>query len=267
MTNSVSPAFKKALLKLIRKPTLGLEMLNEYWPNIEKQILKQRKRLSKPIKSDDPIRLRDDLLGPIARSSDETIHTRALAYLFNPVGAHGLRKHALATFLAKLPRGTGATYFRNLLLQKRTHANVYAEYKHIGRNDIRIKLRAKKNVALIVIENKIEAKPSINQLPSYEQEARKWCKKNKKARLLLVYLAPSKNRQPNSGSDRWVNLSYLELAAALRKVWLENPRAAGRAWLGLYIATITREVLGIDINRLQDTPLDQIETYLGKAAQ
>jgi hypothetical protein len=118
--------------------------------------------------------------------------------------------------------------------------------RSLARCDIWITLQARKKAALIVIENKIAAREGAGQLGWYEREARKWCKKHK-GRSLLVWLAPEKR----NASDGWANLSYLELASALRKAWRRNLRAVGRPWLGLYIAAITSGVLGIDINRRQ----------------
>ncbi len=271
---AVSRAYISALLKMVRQPSLMLSRLNEHWPALAKQILKQRQTLSNEIAVDDPIRFRVGLLSPIKRISDETIHTRALAYLLNPSEEHGLGKHVLAAILTKLPRRQGAAKLAALLRQKRTRVDVFPEYRYsiegsstrsVAQNDIRIEMRTNNNAALIVIENKIDAPEGEGQLGWYETEARKWCKKNK-GRSLLVYLAPEKRESKPEG-DQWLSLSYLDLASALRDVWRRSRSAACHAWLGLYISAITRGVLGIDINRLQDTTIEEIEAYLGRARQ
>ena len=249
-----------------------LSRLNEHWPALEKQILKQRQTLSNEIAEDDPIRLPVDLLSPIKRISDETIHTRALAYLLNPSEEHGLGKNVLAAIFAKLPRRRGAAKLAVLLRQKRTRVDVFPEYRYsiegapsrsAARNDIRIEMHNNNNAAVIVIENKIDAPEGEGQLGWYDSEACKWCKKHK-GRSLLVYLGREK-RQTKQDDDQWLSLTYLDLASALRDVWRRSRSAPGRAWLGLYISAITRGVLGIDINRLQDTTIKEIEAYLGKA--
>jgi len=59
-------------------------------------------------------------------------------------------------------------------------------------------------------------------------------------------------------------LSYLDLASALRNAWARNRGAAGSEWLALYITSITRGVLGIDIARRGGASVQDIETYLGR---
>jgi hypothetical protein len=99
-------------------------------------------------------------------------------------------------------------------------------------------------------------------LPSYEKKANEWFKQNARAKpeQLLVYLTPN-GKEPSS--PKWLRFSYLQMASALRKVWLENQHAAGRQWLSYYITSITRGVLQIDPERLHATPGD-IRTYLGE---
>lgn len=271
---AASRAYTSALLKMVRQPSLMLSGLNEHWSALEKQILKQRRTLSNEIDEDDPIRIPVDLLSPIKRQSDETIHTRALAYLLNPSEEHGLGKDVLAAILTKLPRGKGAAKLAELLRQKRTRVDVFPEYRYsiegsstrsVARNDIRIEMRTNNKAALIVIENKIDAREGEGQLGWYEADARNWRKKNK-GRSLLVYLG-RKKRQTKLDDDQWLSLTYLDLASALRNVWRRRRSrlAPGHAWLGLYISAITRGVLGIDINRLEATTIKNIDTYLGRA--
>ena len=137
-------------------------------------------------------------------------------------------------------------------------------YSNDRRCDIWITFKNRTDNGLIILENKIDAPEGVGQLGSYETKARQWCNKYK-GRCLLVYLTPH-GRQTKLAKDRWVTLSYLDLASALREAWQKTPNAAGRPWLELYIAAITVGVVEIDINRPQDTPLGDIETYLGKAA-
>jgi hypothetical protein len=62
MADAVPHAYLNALLKMIRQPSLPLSRLNEHWPALEKQIVKQRRTLSNQIAKDDPIRSPVDLL-------------------------------------------------------------------------------------------------------------------------------------------------------------------------------------------------------------
>jgi len=244
-----------------------LSRLSEHWPALEKQILEERRIRSDGIARDDPIRVPVDLLSPIKRVSDEIIHTQALAYLLSPSEEHGLGKDVLSAVLMKLPGRRGAAKIAALLNQKRVRVDVFPEYRYsiegsparsADRNDIRIELHSNKNAALIIIENKIEAPEGKGQFRSYEAEARKWCKRNR-GQALLVYLAPDKRER-----DEWLSLTYLDLASALRHVWQRRRSASGHSWLGLYISAITSGVLGININRLQDTTIEEIDAYLGR---
>jgi hypothetical protein len=180
----------------------------------------------------------------------------------------------LAAVIRKLPHGSGASWFLRLLHRVRTNVSVRPEFRYpidrsrtrsVARCDIWITLKNRTYNGLIIIENKIDAPEGGGQLGSYETKARQWCNKYK-GRYLLVYLTPQE-RQTKLAKDRWVTLSYLDLASALREAWQKTPNAAGRPWLELYIAAITCGVVGIDINRPQDTALGVLETYLGKAAR
>jgi hypothetical protein len=267
MVHTVSRHYVDALLKMARQRNVMLSRLSEHWPALEKQILEERRILSDHIARDDPIRVPVDLLSPIKRASDETIHTRALAYLLSPSEEHGLGKDVLSAVLMKLPGRHGAAKIAALLNQKRVRVDVFPEYRYsiegssdrsVARNDIRIELRSNKNAALIIIENKIESPESEGQFYWYAHEARKWCKRNR-GQALLVSLARDKLER-----DEWLSLSYLDLASALRHVWQRRRSAPGHSWLGLYISAITSGVLGININRLRDTTIREIDAYLGR---
>lgn len=272
MRNTVSPTYIRALLKVARQPSLMLDRLIEHWPRLEQQIVEERRRLTAEIPNDDPIRATIDLLGPIRRPSDEVIHTQALAFLLNPYREHGFGTSVMVAMLSKLPRGQGVAQLVALLRQKRTRIQVIPEYRYsiegvqgrsVARCDIWIELHNKNNVGLIVIENKIDAPEGAGQLGWYEAEAQKWCNRYA-GRSVLLYLAPKK-RAAKRRDDRWVSLSYLDMASALRTVWRHHESAPGRAWLGMYISTVTRGVLGMEIDRLQDATLKEIRTYLGEA--
>jgi PD-(D/E)XK nuclease superfamily len=272
MTDAVSPSYKSAILKMVRQRSLELEELQRHWPSLENKLTRQRRRRSDKINPDDPIRLGVDLLSPIGRISDETIHTRALAYLLDPepVIPHGFGKDVLAAILDKLPRGRGASQISKLLRGRRPIVTVTAEYRYreegmpdrsVSRCDIWVTLKSKKHAALIIIENKINALEGPSQLTWYQDKACEWCKNHAPSKSLLLYLTPDGRQPKSSNSSKWLVLSYLDLASALRRAWLQKPKAVGRPWLALYIATITSGILGMDITKLQD---DDIKAYIGK---
>jgi hypothetical protein len=274
MTNAATQAYVNALLKTVRQPTPILAELKKHWDALEQQILSQPEELSSGVSIDDPIRLPVNLLKPIKRILDETAQTRAIAYLLDPSEDHKFGKAALHAVLAKLQRGKGVSQLAALLRQKHTHVTVVPEYRFliegaknrsVARNDIRVETRNGHNAGLIVIENKIDSPEGGDQLSWYEVEARKWHKKNK-GTSLLVYLA-RKKRQTGRNDDQWLSLPYINFASALRDVWLRDRKAPGSAWLGLYISAITRGVLGIDLERPQDTTIAEIEAYIGETTK
>jgi hypothetical protein len=130
-------------------------------------------------------------------------------------------------------------------------------------------LQGGRKAALIVIENKIDAPEGKGQLEEYKKKAEAWCLEHRpkglgSARMLLIFLTPDKrharnaqDQQPSASS--WITLSHLELASALRLVWLKETSAGGREWLRLYIAAILQGPLGLNIDQLG---LGDIQEYV-----
>jgi hypothetical protein len=261
-----SRKYENDLLKLLRKPSRELEALGSHWDGEVERIRHERHRLRNKIQSetpDDPILSETDLFSPIDSAGDERLHTRALAYLLDWRKPHGFGTQILRSVLEAMPHGSGARKVLSLLGHMNDLSFVDAEFLYC---DIWIEIHAESHAALIIIENKVGAPEGQDQLPSYEKKANKWLKRSPRAKseLLLVYLTPD-GKEPSS--PKWLRFSYLQIASALRKVWLESQHAAdrqcGRQWLKLYIASITRGVLQIDPERLHATP-GNIRTYLGE---
>jgi hypothetical protein len=100
-----------------------------------------------------------------------------------------------------------------------------------------------------------------------EKKAHAWTKQNLKAlEPLCVYLTRTDKQKLKEPSVKWLGLTYIELAAALRRAWLENQDAVGREWLALYIASITSGVLEIKGNALGKVAVNEIEEYLWEGA-
>ncbi len=268
MNRRLSNAFRRDLLKLSVAPSWQLDALLPHWPQLEKRIKAKRRQLAANIPADDPIRFPVDLLTPLGCIADETLHTRALAYLLNVEDGHGFGKHVLASVLEKV-RNVAHSKESSKVLALMHHAqaqiSVTPEYRYcvegfrnrsVARCDIWITVQSKKGNALIIIENKIASLEGKGQLGWYQRKANEWCRKNG-GLALLIYLAVE--RTPK---EKWLSLSYLDLASALREAWRKNPNAIGRGWLGLYIASIARGVLKADVqNRPQ---VDAMKAYLGK---
>jgi hypothetical protein len=133
-TRAVSESFKRGLLEVIRMPSYHLAALEPHWSQVEKQIKKTRQELAREIPNDDPIRLPIDLLTPLGRIADETLHTRAIAYLLDNNNEHGFRKDVLSSLLEKvrnIRRGTGASQVLALVHRQRTKISVTPEYRYL----------------------------------------------------------------------------------------------------------------------------------------
>jgi PD-(D/E)XK nuclease superfamily len=263
------------LNRLVRQPSIELEKLLRQWPKALKQFKSERSALLSQIPPQDPLRLSVDLLQSIRCASDETLHTQALAYALDPERGHGFAKGVLVALLKTVsrlyPRAGAARVLRRVEKQNVT-ISVTPEFRFrvegirnrsVARSDIWIEAKVRESAALIVIENKIRAGESQGQLAWYERKVRIWCKQHG-ARYLLIFL--SKDGKPPSSANTypWVAISYLQLAAALRMAWRHNIRSAGAEWLALYIASITKGVLGMDLERWGGVKLADVQTYLGK---
>jgi hypothetical protein len=252
-------SYRADLLSLIRRPTPELQLLKAHWPEAVRRLNNQHRKLRDEIRkqaADDPIFSPVDLLSTIEHALDERLHTKALAYLLDWRKRHGFGKHVLQNILERMPHGSGASKVSTLLRSKSSSVKVDSEFGHC---DIWLEIAVRKRCALIIIENKIEAPEGPSQLERYAKKAKLWQKHHKGA-ILLIYLTPEGD---SASSDKWTSLSYLQLAAALRKTWLEEPNAVGRHWLGLYITTIVHGVLGADPTKLDEIDLSDLATYLG----
>ena len=259
--------YERSLLHFVRRPSRDLQALKLHWPRVQKQIEAERARLRKAIKDDDPIELPLDLLGPLARTLDETTHTRALAFLLDRTRTHGFGTNVLMELIGRCPKSPKTLRILRLA-SCASHIPVEPEFRFrtdfsadrsLARCDIRLEVKGTKANAIVIIENKIRHTESDGQLDWYEKHADKWCDEHHPAEQLLIYLT---RHGDEASSSKWINLSYLDLACALRQVWMRSKNAHGSSWLRLYIATIARGLLQIDTRRA--TP-EQIKTYLGAA--
>ena len=262
--------YVEKLIKLTRQPSRELKALQAKWPPNE--IATEKQGIEERIPDDDPLRLSIDLLTPLRRVRDENIHTLALSFLLKPGASHGFDNAVLNSILAEAGYGTGAGKILRLARQARSKIVVYPEYRYrvegfrnrsLARCDIWIEVRSGKHSALIIIENKIDAPEGKQQLEWYEAQAAKWCK-SQKGKCILIFLTADDRQTKSSAEEKWVCLSYLRLAGALRKVLKANPKAPGCAWLELYIATLMKAVLGFSLNEANyHAPITDIKTYLG----
>lgn len=267
-------AYKEELVRVARKENVWLPALVCNWAGPSHQLDANRKRLIGKIPDpNDPIRHCVNLLSPIGRAMDEGIHTLALAYLMNPdpTYPHGFGKSILVEMLSKFGHCTSAKSILSILLKNNSKVSVVPEYRYkeegirnrsTSRCDIWVEVHSRSKHALFIIENKISSPETSGQLSWYEKRAKRWCKTFQQSVAFLVYLTLDGKAATSSSTQGWHSLSYLSLASALRRVWLEKPRAAGRAWLSLYIAAITGGIMGISMSDPSGYE-HEIELYLG----
>jgi len=193
------------------------------------------------------------------KATDERTHTRALAYLLDK-NSHGYGTSLLQAVL----RSMGDSVASNVAALVKSKRDLIVKVDpEFGYCDLWMEVFAERKAALVIVENKIFALEREGQLLSYERKADRWRERHKGGVVLLVYLS----RKGPPSSDKWITFSYLKLATALRKCWLENKGnkdAVGQAFLHLYISTITRGVLGFEPKQLHKVPLTDVATYLGE---
>jgi hypothetical protein len=272
---SPSAAYLRRLARVVRQPGVELEALQKIWPEARKNFVAKRRKLLASVPEDDPVRLTVDLLHSIKCAADETLHTQALAYALDPMQGHEFGKsiaEALVETIADLRPRAGAARVLRRIRRKNVTLSVRPEYRYrvegyrnrsIARSDIWVEARVRNNSALIIIENKVGAAESKGQLSWYEQKARSWCRKEGHSRCLLIFLTPDGRPARTAKKSRWISISYLQLAAALRIAWRRTRSSAGHGWLGLYIASITRGLLGMQPEEWDSVSLSDIQTYLG----
>ena len=254
------------------KQSAELRALKRVWREVQTKTNAERRRLAKKIHRYDPLHLPIDLLRPIERATDENTHTRVLSFLLDPNQGHGLGKSCLIQILQSLPRHYGAAKILRILRRARTQVSVTPEHRYLfldgrrramARCDIWIEIsHPSRGTALVVIENKVDAPEGNEQLTRYEAEAERW-RDRCKGVVGLIYLT-RENCIPKPRQENWANLSYTDLAAVLREVWNAQSPSFGKDWLALYIATVMRHVVGIEIEHLHRAPVGKLERYLGE---
>ena len=277
LKGGLPPAFHDDLMRLVRAPSIALEELEIAWPFVQRTIEKRRAQLERSIPLDDPVRAPVDLLGPLRRQADETLHSLALAYLLDPNQPHGLGKLPMLALLRRvktLPggRSSGARHALSVLSGARVRVTVTPEYRHrvegvrgrhAARADIWIEIRARNHAALVVIENKVNASESESQLTWYERHAKQWRRRvGPHGHPLLLFLTPDGRPATSSLNAKWVSLPYAALAGALRSVWLRGADTDGAAWLRHYLATLTRSVIGLNVGPNHSPSLSDLSLYL-----
>jgi len=281
MNAVLNAGFMRDLERLYRSPSIELQFLNRNWPRVHKLVRKEQQRLLNLIPKDDPLRQGLNLLDPFRLSTNENLHTLALAYLFDPQRPHGFGKTPLRYFLQNIGKSKTAAGVkaqsllgflrkpdsRVLAIPERRHVTATNSRRKSPRTDLWVEVHSGSSKRLLLIENKIGSKESDQQLTDYEVIADDWCRKNSAIKPLLIFLTPEGQEPDSSQSGRWVPVAYSQIASCLRKVWQVHKHAQGGQWLRLYVATLANGVLGLTITRVDQLDIQELRDYLGESGQ
>ncbi|MBI1257654.1 MAG: hypothetical protein GC204_09300 [Chloroflexi bacterium] len=263
-----STSYIRALRRVSECASPELETLRKRWPAVMRLLVDRRKRLRGRIPVGDPLWFQTDLLGPLARTQDESSHSRALAFILDPRAGHGFGKAPLIEMLKRFKKRRNVEAALQLLGRRDCDVNVEREYHHsvtgavdrdVARNDIRIEIKSRATKILIILENKIGSAEGRDQLFWYKSEARRWCESNG-GKAILIYLTPA--RRLTKSAAGWMDLSYALMAGSFRRVWLVHRHTASGAWLALYISSVMKGVLGLNPKKLHDLAVSDIVEYL-----
>lgn len=139
-------------------------------------------------------------------SHAEIRHSNVLAWLFNPQGNHGFGDWFLKSFLIQvcLENETHTTIpLSKLYTMDFSDTVVYREYKHID-----LYLESKQNNTVIVIENKIHANESKNQLKQYLTTVETTNTQNETV-IIPIFLT-LEGDEP-SGDERYLIMSHIQM--------------------------------------------------------
>lgn len=155
----------------VLKPTLVREVLGKVDAALQQSLSRRRRHPDV------------DLFAELNLSGVEAFHTRMLAFLLNPLAAHGQGGLFLDLWLKclELPGGSSG-------------ARVVAEYAITSQSRVDLLLRLKNHT--ILIENKVYAGEGEDQLARYAT----WLQQEPVAHKTLIFLTPD-GRRPTSGGE------------------------------------------------------------------
>jgi hypothetical protein len=195
-------------------------------------VAKVERRL-KDVPADDPLYCPISLFGTLGYSRLETAHTRALAWLLDPDGAHGFHDALMGRFLGAFWPGR---------IERLQLSTVKPEYPiDGGRLDVYAlgtgEVDGKTTPFVAVIEGKIDAEAGETQLSDYND----WVKRHHPDRkALLVFLTA--DGLPDEGDGDWHAVSFADLVMILRGGMEELSGAQGYHYLRYYLAGVLRDV-------------------------
>ena len=199
--------------------------------------------------ADDPLLNPVSLFGTLDYGRLETAHTRALAWLLGD-REHGFGFRLLEALLTHLLGGAVAVRVG------RVESEVVARSHHgtAGRLDVLAEGQLAGNEGerswVLVIEGKIDAGEGEDQLARYDE----WVDRRPPAdHTVRAFLTPD-GREPATSTEPWHALSFLTLAAVLRRAAAGLRDRPGYHFLCYYLTGVLRDVCGVPVPVSADGP-------------
>lgn len=183
----------------------------------------------------------------------ETAHTRILSWIFHPDQTHGFGQAPIRSLLNHL-FDTGQFPFSPHYI----FSDIEVEAEHVlsdrsgKRIDFWITGLARKSIKgvpikwLVVVEAKVDAFESLDQLGSYEREANKWATKSKKAGdkyidPIFLYLT-REGKAAKRGKQNWMPITFEQLSGIIWDSIKDQEDAHGFHLARYYISGVLAEV-------------------------
>jgi hypothetical protein len=217
------------------------------WRSVTQDFIRTRFR---KLDKDDPLRCPVSLFRPKGYGRLETAHTRTLAWLLDPNGEHGFGNTLLAALLRHLSGRDCSDKLRAKPVQSEVPINGSGAQ---GRLDVLAEGIWEDGESagwVLAIEAKVDAWEGEDQLLKYEA----WLRSRAAGRALFrVFLTP-KGRPPETGSEGWEPMSFLNLVQVFRNVYGKLRLAPGFHFLKFYLAGVLQDVCRLlpyqDVRRL-----------------
>jgi hypothetical protein len=244
-TPALSPAFlsdlERVYASLPHPSDENLAYLAERFKQWRQRTRKTLAGLLKALHPDDPVLCQISLFRTMDVGRLETAHTRTLAWLLDKDKEHGFGDALLAALLQRLAK---PDRFDCLHVEAVDAEVVIGASSVQSRLDVLAKgqweYAGERTRWMLVIEAKVGAREGKGQLGSYDE----WIHSHAAGRRMFrVFLTPNGD-PPESGSEEWEPLRFLELVQVFQKVYYKLKSKPGFHFLRFYLAGVLQDICG-----------------------